>query len=69
MNVNKLDTKKTGLLFFDMLNVYYRRCAGGNAETDEAGCGQRRKTDGCGAEGIDPDFLCHGQPPEGRPDP
>ena len=23
MNVNQLDTKKTGLLFFDMLNVYY----------------------------------------------
>jgi ureidoacrylate peracid hydrolase len=23
MNVNKLDTKKAGLLFFDMLNVYY----------------------------------------------
>ena len=23
MNVNELDTKKTGLLFFDMLNVYY----------------------------------------------
>jgi nicotinamidase-related amidase len=24
MNVNELDTKKTGLLFFDLLNVYYR---------------------------------------------
>jgi ureidoacrylate peracid hydrolase len=24
MNVNSLDIKKTGLLFFDMLNVYYR---------------------------------------------
>jgi len=24
MNVNELDTKKTGLLFFDVLNVYYR---------------------------------------------
>ena len=24
MNVNTLDTKKTGLLFFDLLNVYYR---------------------------------------------
>jgi ureidoacrylate peracid hydrolase len=24
MNVNALDTKKTGLLFFDLLNVYYR---------------------------------------------
>jgi nicotinamidase-related amidase len=23
MNVNQLDTKKTGLLFFDLLNVYY----------------------------------------------
>ena len=23
MNVNELDTKKTGLLFFDLLNVYY----------------------------------------------
>ena len=24
MNVNELDTQKTGLLFFDLLNVYYR---------------------------------------------
>lgn len=24
MNVNELDTRKTGLLFFDLLNVYYR---------------------------------------------
>lgn len=24
MNVNALDTRKTGLLFFDLLNVYYR---------------------------------------------
>ncbi len=23
MNINHLDNKKTGLLFFDMLNVYY----------------------------------------------
>ena len=23
MNVNQLDPKKTGLLFFDLLNVYY----------------------------------------------
>lgn len=23
MNVNELNTSKTGLLFFDMLNVYY----------------------------------------------
>ena len=23
MNVNELNVKKTGLLFFDMLNVYY----------------------------------------------
>jgi ureidoacrylate peracid hydrolase len=32
MNVNVLDTKKTGLLFFDLLNVYYR---GAPAETQE----------------------------------
>jgi nicotinamidase-related amidase len=27
MNVNQLDTKKTGLLFFDLLNVYYHGAA------------------------------------------
>jgi ureidoacrylate peracid hydrolase len=32
MNVNELDTKKTGLLFFDLLNVYYH---GAPAETQK----------------------------------
>ncbi len=32
MNVNELDVKKTGLLFFDMLNVYYR---GASEETQK----------------------------------
>ena len=39
MNVNELDTKKTGLLFFDLLNVYYRGGTGGDPETHEAGGG------------------------------
>ncbi|HSD85310.1 MAG TPA: cysteine hydrolase [Anaerolineae bacterium] len=32
MNINHLDTKKTGLLFFDLLNVYYR---GASQETQK----------------------------------
>jgi ureidoacrylate peracid hydrolase len=32
MNVNELNVKKTGLLFFDMLNVYYR---GASLETQQ----------------------------------
>ena len=32
MNINELDVKKTGVLFFDMLNVYYR---GASLETQQ----------------------------------
>ena len=38
MNVNELDTKKTGLLFFDLLNVCYFG-APERRQTHEAGGG------------------------------
>ena len=48
MNVHQIDNKKTALLFFDMLNVYF------HGITDPARCAERVPTVSISIDGVHP---------------
>ena len=57
MNINHLDSKKTAVLFFDMLNVYYHGASEETNKKPKAGGRQRRAADECARAARNSDLL------------
>ena len=61
MNIHQINSKKTAVLFFDMLNVYYHAVPEEKQKAHKTRGRQRRAPDERRTEGGMLDLLRHGQ--------